>query len=338
MKTGILFLNIGTPNSPSVSDVRRYLREFLSDPQVIDIPSWQRWLLLNLIILPLRPKKSAALYQNIWTTAGSPLLVHSQAFSEAVQQVLGDDFVVALGMRYGDPSINYALKSLQQAHCERILIFPLFPQYSTAATASALKAALKTLDELRYAPEIVTINAFYNDPQFITSTAAVIKKELGDFVPEYLLFSFHGVPVRQVKKVCYATCDCKAPCPAISQDNAYCYRAQSYETAHRIAHALELPSDRYSVAFQSRLGRTPWIDPDTVNVLTELSKKGIKNIAIACPSFVADCLETLEEVGIRAAEQWQELGGERLVLLPSLNSDPTWVQAVAGMIHKKLGY
>lgn len=336
-RTGVLLLNIGTPDAPDVKSVRRYLREFLSDPRVIDLPAWQRWLLLHLFILPFRPRRSAAAYQKIWTQTGSPLLNYSKQLCEKLTHELGGDYVVTLGMRYGNPSIASAVKYLQQQSCEKLLLLPIFPQYSVAATGSALAAALASLKQQSYSPEVIIPHSFYAETAYIQSLANVITENLRDFSPDYLLFSFHGIPERQLKRHCVATgCDHRRECSLINKNNAFCYRAQCYTTIRLVAEAMKLDEKKYAVAFQSRLGRASWVQPYTTVSLTQLAQQGIKKLAVVCPSFVLDCLETLEEIGIRAQEQWRALGGEAFRLVPALNTDPQWIAALAHYIKNSV--
>jgi ferrochelatase len=335
-RIGALLLNLGTPDSPSVADVRRYLAEFLSDPFVIDIPAPLRWLLLHCIILRTRPPVSAAAYAKVWTAEGSPLLAHSRALTDAVAVELGPDWVVELGMRYGKPSIADALARLADAQVSRLVVLPLFPQYSKAATESALHSMRTQLLDAAPSLAVTEIPDFYDDKGFIEAAASVARESLRGFDPDFVLFSYHGLPERHVKdadstkKHCLIEGDC---CAAIRDVNRGCYRAQCYATTRALAAALELSSDQHSLAFQSRLGRTPWIQPFTDAALPELAERGVRRIAVICPSFTADCLETLEEIGIRAAEQWQELGGDALLLIPAVNSDPRWVSAAAELIR-----
>ncbi len=331
-RTGALLLNLGTPDSPSVSDVRRYLREFLSDPRVIDIPALGRWLLLNLVILPFRPKKSAAAYAKIWTPEGSPLLTHSRALADAVGRELGPDWVVALGMRYGEPTIASALERLRNANVSQLVALPLFPQYSEAATGSALAKLAEEMQCNDYAPPLETISAFYDAPGFTRSVASTAEESLRGFSADFVLFSYHGLPERHVRASdrsgahCLASDDC---CASIAEANRDCYRAQCFATTRAVAEILGLEPERQSTAFQSRLGRTPWIRPFTDHILVELADRGIKRLAVICPSFTADCLETLEEIGIRAADQWHGLCGGQLELIPAVNARPDWARSVA---------
>jgi ferrochelatase len=336
VRTGVLLVNLGTPESASRGDVRRYLREFLSDPQVIDLPGPLRWLLLNTVILPFRPRRSAAAYRKIWLAAGSPLLIHSRALRDAVAEELGDDYRVELAMRYGKPSIAGALERLAAADVARILALPLYPQYSTSATESSI-AALAAAAEAR--PDVAPIERlppFYAEPRFIGAWAAVARPQLDTFAPDYTLFSFHGLPKRQIGALhpqhCFATASC---CQGVADQNRLCYRAHCVATTHALAAALELAPGSHGFAFQSRLGPSKWIEPYTDKVLPKLAQAGHRRLAVLCPSFVADCLETLEEIAIRAKRQWLELGGEELLLVPSLNSHPLWVSTVADWVRAR---
>ena len=331
-----MLLNLGTPDSPSVPDVRRYLREFLSDPRVIDINPIGRWLLLNLVILPFRPARSARQYQSIWTEQGSPLLFHSRALAAGVAQSLGADYVVELGMRYGAPSIPSALARLQAADPHKIVVVPLFPQYSAAASGSALERVYQVLGEQWNVPAVETEAPFYDDPGFIGAFADVARRHLASFRADFVLFSYHGLPERHMRKSdptgshCLQSASC---CDVLVPANRNCYRAHCYATTRALAAKLGLSPQGHSVSFQSRLGRTPWIHPYTDEVLPQLAKAGKKRLAVMSPAFVADCLETVEEIGIRANEQWRALGGEALLLVPSLNAEPAWVETVARLVR-----
>jgi ferrochelatase len=336
-RTGALLLNLGTPDSPSVSDVRRFLREFLSDPRVIDVSALARWLLLYLVILPFRPRKAAAAYAKIWTPEGSPLLVHSRALADAVGEELGPDWRVELGMRYGQPTIASALARLREAGVSRLVVLPLFPQYSDAATGSALAKLAEEMQRSDYAPRLAAISTFYDAPGFTRSVASAAEASLRRFAADFVLFSYHGLPERHVLASdrsgahCLASDDC---CASIAAANRDCYRAQCFATTRAVAETLALDPERHATAFQSRLGRTPWIQPFTDRLLIDLAARGIKRLAILCPSFTADCLETLEEIEIRAAAQWRDLCGGPLELIPAVNARPDWVRAVAELLRE----
>jgi len=335
---GALLINLGTPDAARPREVRRYLREFLRDPRVIDLPRLQRTLLVEGVILPTRPRRTAAAYAKIWSEAGSPLLVHGQALRAALEARLGAGWAVALGMRYGNPSLGDALRRLEERGVREVIALPLFPQYSTAATASAL-AALFAEPAAARLRQILTVGPFYGDRGFIRAWRDVAAPALAVFRPDHVLFSYHGLPERQIRAAdrsgahCLASPDCCArPSPA----HLHCYRAQCFATTAALVAALGLDAPRSSTSFQSRLGRTPWIRPYTDLVLPELAAAGVRRLAIVCPSFVADCLETVEEIGIRAREQWRALGGEELLLVECLNAHPTWVEAVAQLVlHAK---
>lgn len=335
-KRGLLLLNLGTPDAPTTPAVRRYLREFLSDPRVIDIPAVFRWLLVHAAILPVRPKKSAAAYQKVWMKEGSPLMVYSRELQAQVASLLQGEFEVALGMRYGEPSIASALQGLRAQGVEEITVFPLYPQYASSSTGTALEEVYRLLGSAPNALPVKVVPAFYDQPGFLDAFAQVAAGSLQKAPADHVLFSFHGLPERQVRKSdetgkhCFSSASC---CDQMVSANRHCYRAQCFATARALAERLELCSDQYSVSFQSRLGRTPWIKPFTDVVIPELAKKHPR-LAVICPSFVADCLETLEEVAIRAREQFVEAGGKELTLVPSLNAHPAWVKAVVETARK----
>lgn len=338
-RTGILLINLGTPDAPEPGPVRRYLREFLSDPRVIDINPIGRALLLYLIILPFRPRRSAEAYRKIWTAEGSPLLQHGRALVERLRERI-PEHPIELGMRYGSPSIEHALEQLRAQGCDRIIALPLYPQYASSSTGSSVEEVYRVAARLWNTPYLSVVPAFYDQPGFIDSFATVTRETFAGFEPDHVLFSFHGVPERQVVRsadasICLAKPDC---CDSLVPGNRNCYRAQCYATARSLAQTLGLgeAGERWSVSFQSRLGRTPWIRPYTDEVVPALARQGSKRLAVVCPAFVADCLETIEEIGMRAQEQFQAAGGEQLRLVPSLNSHPTWVGAVEELVRAQL--
>ena len=337
---GILLLNLGTPEAPTTPAVRRYLREFLSDPRVIDIHPVARKLLLELVILPTRPSKSAAAYAKVWSPEGSPLLTLSRALESKVRQAMGPGHLVELAMRYGRPSIPEALARLTAGGASRLVVAPLYPQYSSAATGSSLEAVFADLATRHVVPPVAVLPAFYDDPGFISAFAAVGAPVLAEQRPDHVLFSFHGLPERHVKASDHSGRHClrsAACCDAIGEANRDCYRAHCYATARALAARLELAPGRWSVSFQSRLGRTPWIKPYTDVVLDELALAGKKRLCVFCPAFVADCLETLEEIGLRAREQFLAHGGESLTLVPSLNASDAWVEALVALLRRTAG-
>ncbi|HEU0034658.1 MAG TPA: ferrochelatase [Kofleriaceae bacterium] len=336
MTHGLLLVNLGTPDEPTTPAVRRYLREFLGDPRVIDINAVGRALLLHLVILPFRPSKSAHAYQAIWDpTRGSPLLYHSQDLAAGVAERLGTGWHVELAMRYGRPSIPDALARLEAAAVDRIVVLPLFPQYASSSTGTAIARVMELAAQRWNVPALDFVPAFFDDPGFVSAFEAVARPALAEARPDHVLFSFHGLPVRQISKTdatgrhCLASDTC---CDSLANPN--CYRAQSFATARALAARLDLPPERYTICFQSRLGKTPWIEPHTDVEIDRLAKAGVKRLAVLCPAFVADCLETLEEIGIRAVAQFKAAGGEELVLVPSLNATPAWIEAVAQMAER----
>jgi len=334
MPTGLLLINLGTPDDPSTPAVRRYLREFLGDPRVIDINAVGRALLLNLFILPFRPKKSAAAYQTIWDgTRGSPLLYHSQDLAAGVAARLGDTWRVELAMRYGKPAIADAMAKLRD--CERIVVLPLFPQYATSSTGTAVVKVMELAAAEWNVPAIDVVPAFFADPGFLDAFVAVATPALAAAKPDHVLFSFHGLPERQIQKTDATGAHClKSATCCDTLANPSCYRAQCYATARALVARLKLAPDGFTICFQSRLGRTPWIQPFTDHEIDRLAKAGVKRLAVLCPAFVADCLETVEEIGIRAVEQFKAAGGDDLVLVPSLNATPAWIDAVVALAER----
>ena len=335
--TGLLLVNLGTTDAPDTAAVRRYLRQFLSDPRVLDINPIGRAALLHLIILPFRPAKSAHAYRKVWTDRGSPLLFHSVDLVEQVRARLGGEWTVELAMRYGAPSIEGALEKLRAQAVDRIVVFPLYPQYSSASTGSTVEEVFRLAGKLWVTPNLSFVEPFYDDPGFISAFASVGAPILAAEKPDHVLFSYHGLPERHMHKAddsgkhCLASDGC---CDKIVTVNRNCYRAQCYATTRALAAKLGLSAERHSVSFQSRLGRTPWIEPYTDVVLDQMGAAGKKRLAVLCPAFVADCLETVEEIGIRARAQFKAAGGDELVLVPSLNATPTWVDAVCAMAER----
>lgn len=334
IRKGLLLVNLGTTDAPTSSAVRRYLREFLSDPRVIDIHPLGRWLLLNAFILPTRPRVSAAAYQKIWTGSGSPLRVNGLALAREVSGVLGDGFAVELAMRYGNPSIESALSRLRSKDVGELIVLPLYPQYAASSTSSTLEKVYSALAGRWDVAPVKVAPAFFDHPGFLSAFTQVARPVLEASRAEHVIFSFHGLPERQIRKSdpsrrhCLASPDC---CDRLQIVNRSCYRAQCFFTAHALADRLGLGRQKYTISFQSRLGRTPWIRPYTDLLVPELARGGIRRLAVMCPAFVADCLETLEEIGIRARDSFKAAGGEELTLIPSLNCHPAWVRAVADM-------
>jgi ferrochelatase len=338
-RTGVLLVNLGTPDAPRPREVRRYLREFLSDPRVFDYPALKRILILNLFILPLRPRASAEAYAKIWTEEGSPILVHGRALAERVRAALGGAAPVELAMRYQSPSIASALERLREAMVDEIIVFPLFPQYSSAAWGSAVERVFVEATRRWNVPALSVVPPFYDHPAFVRAFAAVARPVLEELRPDRVLMSFHGLPQRHVIKSdasdgrhCLRSEGC---CDRIVAANRNCYRAQCAASARAIAGALGLSADAWEMTFQSRLGREPWIRPYTDLRIRDLARAGSRRLAVLCPAFVADCLETLEEIGIRARDDFLANGGEELRLVPSLNASDVWVDAVLEILRDR---
>ena len=330
-RRGVMLVNVGTPDAPTPGEVRKYLREFLGDPRVVDLPAAGRWLLLNLVILPFRPRKSAHAYQQIWTPRGSPLLLHSKAQRDALAAKL-PEAVVALGMRYGNPSLKAALDDLRAHGVSHVTLVPMYPQYADATTGTTEDAFRALVDDTAHA----IIPPFFSEPGFVQAFAANVRRVAAEAGAQTVVFSYHGLPVRQVKKVCTADCAGlrgESPaCGELCDANARCYRAQCFATSRAIAQAAGVAS--FVTSFQSRIKGTAWLGPHTDETVAQLASQGVKRAAIACPSFVADCLETLEEIGQRAAETFTAAGGEALTLVPSVNADPTFIDALASLIRR----
>jgi protoporphyrin/coproporphyrin ferrochelatase len=333
-KVGVLLVNLGTPRSPATGDVRRYLREFLSDPRVLDMNPLARFLLVNAVIAPFRAPRSAAQYASIWHAngPGSPLLANGLALRESLARELGAGFEVELGMRYGEPSLAGALDRLAAAGVSRIVALPLFPQWAESSLGSAA-ARLRELAARRPSlPPLDVRGEFFAAPGFVAAAAEIARPRLHAFRPAHVLFSYHGLPERHVRAAdptgrhCLVSESC---CDSVGNANPHCYRAQCVATTRALVAALGLAEGAWSFAFQSRLGRDPWIRPYTDVRIPELARSGVKRLAVLCPSFAADCLETLEEIGVRAREQWRESGGEALELVPCVNAHPTFVRFLA---------
>jgi len=333
-KQGVLLVNLGSPDSPSVSDVRRYLRQFLMDGKVLDAIYPVRFFVVHALILPKRPRESAEAYQKVWLPEGSPLVVISRQQQEELGRRL--KIPVELAMRYQNPSIESAISKLVTQGVEELVVVPLFPHFAMSSYESAAERVKTVL--AKRAPQITAryVPPFYDDPDFIDALAASAADHLAaDY--DHLLFSFHGLPERHLRKAdptgshCLASEDCCEGCH-VAHDT--CYRAQCYKTVAAFIAKTGIPADKYSVAFQSRLGRDPWLKPYTDHVIAELPAKGIKKLLVMCPAFVADCLETIEEIGMRAQDDFVNAGGETLTLIPCLNDHPRWHDALETMTRR----
>lgn len=330
MKRLILLINIGTPDEPTVPAVRRYLTEFLSDPKVLTMPAILRWLLVRLIIVPFRSPKSTEAYKKVWTERGSPLLFHSEDLAAEVQKLLPND-IVRIAMRYGGRSIKEALDDAKKKQFTEIVAVPLFPQYSEAATGSALEEVRHVVQKQNISLPIKVASDFYEQTGFIKAQSRLVLEAMSFFKPDHLLMSYHGLPESHVEATDPTKSHClksKSCCDSICPANRLCYRAQSYATSRSLAKELGFGSDQYSVSFQSRLGKQPWIKPFTDLIIQDLRKRGFKRLLVVCPSFVADCLETIEEIGIRCKEDWKAIGGEDLHLVSCVNGSPDFAKAV----------
>jgi ferrochelatase len=331
LKTGILLVNLGTPDSPSVADVRKYLREFLMDGRVIDINPIGRFFLVNGIIAPFRAPKSAKTYKELWTPKGSPLMFYGIELAELLQKALGEDYVVALGMRYQNPSIESALEKLKSQAIHKIIVLPLFPQYASATTGSVHQEVMRIVSKWQLIPQLVMIDSYPNLPEMIQTFAELGEKYRKEHHFDHIIFTYHGLPQRQLKKA-DSRCLTNGCCDVFSEKNRLCYRAQCVETSRQLAKALALKEGDYTISFQSRLGNDPWIQPYTDETIERLVKEGKKKILVFTPSFVADCLETTIEVGEEYKELFEEKGGEHWQMVESLNVHPRWVNALKEMV------
>ncbi len=332
-KIGVLLVNLGTPDTPNTPDVRKYLREFLLDKRVIDINPVARYALINGIIAPFRAPKSAKIYKQLWTERGSPLLYHGLDLQKKLQELLGIDYHVAFGMRYQSPSIQSALEELREKSVDRIIVLPLFPQYAAASTGSVQDKVMELVKDWWVIPNISFISSFCDEPGFIKAFAELGKQHMAKDKYDFVVFSYHGIPERHITKGSdKGYCQLGSCCNSYNKRNKYCYRASCYETSRLLAAELGLREDQYMVAFQSRLGKDPWLKPYTDQILVDLPAKGIKKVLAYSPAFVADCLETTIEVGEEFKEMFLHAGGEKWQLVESLNADDMWVEAVKDMV------
>ncbi|HQQ94504.1 MAG TPA: ferrochelatase [Bacteroidia bacterium] len=334
MKEGVLLINLGTPSAPTASSVGRYLRQFLNDRRVIDIHPLARFFLVNAIIIPFRRFRSAALYRKIWTPEGSPLMIHSLALKEKLQQALGNKYLVDLAMRYQQPSIQKALDHLRTQHVSKIHILPLYPQYASSSTGSSIEEVLRMLRSWEVIPSLHIVSKFYDQAAY---REAILKQASKYVLKDYdhVLFSYHGLPERQIIKASahYGgnSCNLGHCCDSIHEKNQFCYRANCMATSRFLAGALGLPEEQYSSAFQSRLDNK-WLKPYSDKVLSDLARSGKKKVLVFSPAFVADCLETTYEIAEEYNELFRKHGGEKVTLVESLNSDDAWVMALRSMI------
>jgi ferrochelatase len=321
-KIGILITNLGTPTAPTRAAVKPYLREFLSDRRVVDAPRWLWWFALNLIILPLRPQRSAKAYREIWMNEGSPLAVHTRnqasALAEVLKERMGDRAIVDYAFRYGEPSIASAVKSLTDRGARKLLVLPLYPQYAGATVGSTFDALADYLKDQRWVPELRMVTHYHDHPRYISALAESIKAHWQEHGrAEKLLLSYHGIPERY-------------------RDEGDPYFCECYKTSRLVAEELGLAEGEYLTAFQSRFGREPWIKPYSDEVLTEWAQQHVRSVQVICPGFSADCLETLEEIALRYRENFVSAGGERFEYIPALNSDPGQVELMTALVRDHL--
>ena len=322
-QTGILLVNLGTPDAPTPQAVRRYLKEFLSDPRVVELPRLLWWPILNGIILNTRPKKSAAKYASVWTKEGSPLRVHTEKQAVLLQGFLGErtkaPFVVEHAMRYGTPSIPAVLRKLMEQDCRRILVVPMYPQYSASTTATVTDIVFAELQQMRDTPALRTVRDFHDQPGYIGALADNINDYwMKNGRPEKLVMSFHGLPRDSV-------------------DKGDPYHAQCLHSGQLLAQALGLHGQQYLITFQSRFGRQEWLQPYTTATLKELGRQGTARVDVVCPGFVADCLETLEEIAQEGKEDFRHAGGGEYHYIPCLNGRESWMRALTDLVQQNLG-
>jgi ferrochelatase len=331
-REAVLLLNLGSPDSPSVPDVKRYLREFLMDERVLDAPYLIRWLIVHGTILPKRPKKSAEAYASIWTDEGSPLIVISKRQQALLQEAAG--IPVYLAMRYGSPSIPDVVRQMAADGVQRLFVMPMYPQYAMSSYETVVERTLECFRAVGFQPELKILQPFYADSDYIEALAETVMPRLPENL-DRLLFSFHGIPLRHLersdpsgshryqKERC-----CEVETPA----RATCYRYQCYASVDAFRKHTGLPAEKIQVSFQSRLGREPWLTPYTDRMLEQLPSQGVKNLAILCPAFVSDCLETLEEINMAGRESFLAAGGETFTFIPCMNDHPAWIRALANRI------
>ncbi len=333
-KTAVLLINVGSPDAPTVPAVRRYLTQFLNDKRVIDLPWLLRKFLVNLIIIPFRVKNSTKLYLQLWTKKGSPLIYLTRELQQKLQQKMAGKADIYFGMRYGNPGYKKALSEIKEKGYARLILVPLFPQHAMSTTETALVAAEKEIKQQGISAEVIQVQQFYDHPKFVDAFVKQVHKyDLSQF--DHVVFSYHGLPNRQVEKchpgIKVEDCSCNNSFP---DHGKFCYRATCYQTSRLIAGALKLAHSEYTVAFQSRLSKN-WLTPFTDHTLGELLKEGKKNVLVLAPSFVTDCLETILEIGVEYGEEFLENGGQTLQLVDSLNAEDHWVDGLAEIISEQ---
>lgn len=330
-KTAVLLINIGTPDQPSVKSVRRYLFSFLNDRRVIDLPWLLQKILVNLIIVPFRAPKSTKLYKTLWTENGSPLTYYSNLVKNKLAKILPDNFDVYLAMRYENPNLKRILSEIEEKNYDRLIVFPQFPHYASSTTGTANQAVMDIVSKWNVMPEIRLINQFYEHTGYIQSFVKRMK-EMKYESYDHIIFSYHGLPLRQVDKthpgIKSVDCTCNKEMP---EHGKYCYKATCYHTSRIMADELSLKQEDYTVSFQSRLSNN-WLEPFTDQIIESLARKGKKNILVCAPAFVADCLETIVEIGVEYQELVHEVEGAKVTLVLSLNDMDDWIEAIHNII------
>lgn len=335
-KIGVLLVNLGTPDAPTRGAVYRFLKQFLLDYRVIDISWLARNVLVRGIIAPFRSGSSSKLYKQLWTPEGSPLKTYSYKLLEKMKAQLGDDYEVALSMRYQSPSIESGLEELRKKNVRQMIILPLFPHYASASTGSVMEEVMRLVRKWPTIPEMSLINSYYDDEAMLQVYIDNAKSfNLDEY--DHILFSFHGIPQRQLTKSdtnnhCLKSENC---CETMCVENQFCYSSQSYGTAYKIAEMMNIPKEKFTVSFQSRLGNNPWTQPYTIKKLEQFANEGMKKILVFSPAFVSDCLETTIEISYEYQEEFVEWGGEQIDLVPSLNDNDNWVKALVSMVEKR---
>jgi ferrochelatase len=334
-KTAVILANVGTPDEPTVPAVRRYLFQFLNDRRVIDLPWLLQKFLVNVIIVPFRAPKSTKLYQMLWTEKGSPLLAISNESKDKLQERLGEDYEVFVGMRYQNPSLKKVLQTIKEKRFDKIVVLPMFPQYASSTAGTIAQLVNTETAKWNVVPELTIISQFYDHPGFVKAFAAQIRKyKPEDF--DHIIFSYHGLPFSQTDRVHPAiktvNCNCEVEMP---EHGRFCYKATCYETTRLLAKEMGLPKSAYSVAFQSRLTKN-WLKPFSDQEVIKLAKEGKKRVLIAAPAFIADCLETIVEIGVEYQHLFEENGGEKIQLVESLNANADWIETIAELVTNKI--
>lgn len=335
MRTAVVIVNLGTPDEPTTGSVRKYLTQFLNDPRVIDLPWLSRKLLVNGIIVPFRASKSAHEYKKLWTEKGSPLKFITEGLRSKLQEALGSEADVFMAMRYQNPGLDSVLDEVKKKNYKKVVVVPLFPQYASSSTGSVMEAVMKHMSRWWALPELTIVNQFYDHPKLMDAYVSIgSRHQHQDY--DHVLFSFHGLPVRQVDKVYEDGMCSDHNCEdGITADNHLCYKATCYYTANTMAEKLGIPADKFTVCFQSRLDQK-WLEPFSDKVVEEMGKAGKKKLLVFSPAFVADCLETIVEIGGEYQEIFESFGGEKIQLVESLNEDPMWVDALATIVRERL--